>query len=84
MRQEDFEELFINEAQFVDWGNQIVDISVSYRNDYSEMFYFTLTAEDEDQFMKIGIILKSLYRLSSIKDLHIEIKHIIQSDTRDY
>ena len=85
MEQEDFKELFINEAQFVDWENQIVDINVSYWNDYTGKIYeINLTVEDEDQFMTIGIIIKLLYKLPIIEDLRIEFKHITQLDTRDY
>lgn len=85
MEQEDFKELFINEAQFVDWENQIVDINVSYWNDYTGKIYeINLTAEDEVQFMTIGTIIQSLHKLPIIEDLRIEFKHITQLDTRDY
>lgn len=79
MEQKDFEELFINEAQYVDWKNQIVDIKISYWNYHTaKISSISLTAEDEDQFMKVGIILQSLYQLPSVEDLHFEVKHITQ------
>ena len=85
MKKEDFKELFINEAQFVDWGNQMVDIDISYWNDDNmEMCKLNLSADDEDQFMTIGTIIQSLYKLPIIKDLQIELNHITLPDLRDY
>ena len=85
MEQENFQELFINEAQFVDWGNQIVDIDISYWNDANmEMCKLNLSADDEDQFMTIGTIIQSLNKLPIIKDLQIELNHITLPDLRDY
>ena len=40
-------EIFINETQFVDWENQIVEVNISY-NIYGKPYKMTLLAEDDE------------------------------------
>ena len=76
-------EIFINETQFVDWENQIVEVNISY-NIYGKPYKMTLLAEDDEELIKIGHLVQSLYDLHDVWDLCYTLEHITQLDTRDY
>lgn len=76
-------EIFVNETQFIDWENQIVEVNISY-NIYGKPYKVTLLAEDDEELIKIGHLVQSLYDLIAVGDLCYTLEHITQLDTRDY
>lgn len=76
-------EIFVNETQFVDWENQIVEVNISY-NIYGKIYKMTLLAEDESELIKIGYLVQSLYNLNDVWELSYTLEHITQMDTSDY